>query len=261
MANAELTIIFWNLWERAQSGRRDDGTKLKQALDRLVDTYDSDIFGLNEVLVDRQTGESPILDHLKSRGYHTHFAPFSPMSDKWMIGSAFVAKHKAHKILDHKLGPDTQADKQRGYPGHHVKAIEAHMKLGGEDVTIVVNYLAALVPLNWLTHVTHRGAYEKVLGAIEHQNIIVGGDFNETKYMLPWLRMPKYLHHRTGSLHNPTWRWDGQRRKVAQANYDHMVWTKQSNLQLKRFEVLPRHPSDHAPLLGIFEVIIGKNNE
>jgi endonuclease/exonuclease/phosphatase (EEP) superfamily protein YafD len=249
-----ITVIFWNIWEQVQSGQRDDGAKLLARFDRLIEHHDPDVFGLNEVLVNRKTKASPVLDYFKKRGYYTHFAAFSPMSETWMIGSAFISKQKPAKITDHELGPDTQARKTRGYHGYHVKAIEAHLTYDTEDVAIVVNYLAALFFMNWSTHVTHRKSYEKVLDAVEHRNIIVGGDFNETKYMAPWLRVPAHLEHRTGSLRNPTWRWNGQKRRIAQANYDKMLWTTNGSLRLKTFKILSRQPSDHSPLLGVFTV-------
>ena len=252
MAKPQLTIIFWNIWERVQSGRRDDGSKLQARFDQLIKTYDPDVFGFNEVLVDRKSNASPVLDYFKKRGYKTHFVPFSPISEQWMIGSAIISKQKPTKILEHILGPDTQADKERGYKGYHVSALEAHLKVGTEDVAVVVNYLAALAPLNWATHIKHRKSYEKMLDTIAHKSVVIGGDFNETKYMLPWLRMPRHLKRHTGSLRNPTWRWNGRRRSIAAANYDNIVWTKHSKLHLKTFKVLPRHPSDHSPLLGVF---------
>lgn len=253
MADKELTVVFWNIWERVQSGRHDDGTKLRRKFDHLIETYDPDAFGLNEVLVDMHTGESPILDYFRERGYYVYYSPFSPMSEPWMTGNAFISKRKPKHVGDHILGADYQAERLRGHKGYFVKAMEARLGVGSQEVTIIVNYLQALLPADWGIHIKHRRAYEKILSGIDyHKNIIVGGDFNETKYMLPWLRMPKHLHRRTGNLRNPTWRWDGQRRKIALANYDHIVWTKHSNLRLKKFEVLPRHPSDHAPLLGVF---------
>lgn len=254
MANANITVIFWNIWEQVQSGRRDDGSKLLARFDQLIATHDPDVFGLNEVLVHRQTNVSPVLDYFKKHGYKTHFAPFSPMSDTWMIGSALVTKQKPTKLVDHQLGPDTQANKARGYQGYHVKAIEAHLRFGGEDVAIVVNYLAALFFMNWTTHIRHRRSYERVLENVAHKSVIIGGDFNETKYMTPWLRMPRHLQRRTGSVRNPTWRWNGQRRRFALANYDNILWTKQGKLHLEEFKVLPRTPSDHSPLLGIFSI-------
>lgn len=253
MSSRTITVIFWNVWERSQNGIHGDSTKLCNRLDDLIEQYNPDVFGFNEILVNRDTGSSPVLDHLKQQGYQIHFAPCSPMSSKWMIGNAFVSKQKPLKTIEHILGKDTQASRQRGYKGHYVKAIEAHVKVGDETISIIVNYLSSLLPLDWATHIKHRRAFEGILKTLEHKSVIAGGDFNETKYMLPWLRLPKHLKRKTGTLHNPTWRLNGQKRQVAFANYDNLVYSVDSVLRLRTFKVLPRQPSDHSPLLGVFE--------
>lgn len=260
MPKNQLTVIFWNVWAWSQDGRRGDGSQLRNAIDELIKKYDPDIFGFNEILVDMNTGKSPVLDHMKTKGYFVHHSPFSPMTKPWMTGNAYVSKRKPTHITDHILGKDYQAERFRGHKDCYVKAIEAHTKVAGQDIAIIVPYLQALMPRDWGVHIKHRRAYEKVMADVPHQNLIIGGDFNETKYMLPWLRLPKHLGRRTGTFRKPTWRWDGQRRKVARANYDHLVWNKDSNLRLKHFEVLPSYPSDHTPLLGVFEVIIDNDN-
>ena len=117
---------------------------------------------------------------------------------------------------------------------------------------------ASISPLDWAAHRKHRRSYEQMVSGLWDQNSIIGGDFNEPKYLLPWLRVPHYLEHRTGSLCNPTWRWNGSARMLASANYGHLLWTNDGDLTLREFKVLPRQPSDHAPLLGIFEVAAGK---
>src|SRR6185436_7052361 len=100
----EFTVIFWNIWEAVQCGRIDDGTFLKQRLEQLIDEYDPDYFGLNEVLVDKQTGSSPVLDFFKSKGYYTHFTEFSPIHETWMIGSTLISKQKPSTVVEHPLG-------------------------------------------------------------------------------------------------------------------------------------------------------------
>ncbi|HSX32329.1 MAG TPA: hypothetical protein VLF43_03640 [Candidatus Saccharimonadales bacterium] len=86
---------------------------------------------------------------------------------------------------------------------------------------------------------------------------IIGGDFNQFKFM-PRMWGAKSIYHRaTGTLFNPTWRLIGKI-PLVQANYDNIFWTKCDTLQLEEFKVLGRHPSDHAPLIARFALSPGE---
>jgi endonuclease/exonuclease/phosphatase (EEP) superfamily protein YafD len=81
---------------------------------------------------------------------------------------------------------------------------------------------------------------------------IIGGDFNQFKFMPRLWKSRQHYHRATGSLLNPTWRLMGK--LPIQANYDNIFWTKCGVLNLEEFKVLDRNPSDHAPLIARFSV-------
>lgn len=251
MPNELLTVVFWNVWCWSQDGKYGDGSELCKRLGQLIDTYDVEVFGLNEVAA-AQNGHCPVVEYLTQRGYHCYFAPFSTLSDNWEVGNLLATKVKPFEVKEHLLGPDTQAER-RGYPGQTVKALEGIFKQrSGQAYMVWVNYFSSLVPKDWGTHIAHRRQYEALIADITEPNLIIGGDFNETKYMLPWLRLPENLTSRTGTFRNPTWRWGGKRRRLLRANYDHLIYRNDGNLRLEHFAVLNRRPSDHAPLLAQF---------
>lgn len=254
MKKEGLTIVFWNVWFYTQNGRRDNGHKLTERLEALITEYKPAVFGLNEVLVRRSDNYSQVIDFLAGHGYSCHFAPISPTDDEWLVGNLLASKLKPQSITDHVLGPDTQA-MRRGFPDCTVKAIKAEFVINKTAITVVVNYLCSLLPVDWGTHLVHRKHYEQLLASFNTKNLVVGGDFNETKYMLPWLKLPSHLKRKTGTALNPTWRLNGQKRYLAFANYDHVLYSHRGNLRLQTFQVLDRQPSDHAPMLAVFEVL------
>jgi endonuclease/exonuclease/phosphatase (EEP) superfamily protein YafD len=252
----EFRVVFWNVWMDGQlhaAGLR----ALRDRLGQLIDRYDPDAFGLNEVIMDRTTGLSPVLQYLESRGYHTHFTVHSPDSHNTFMGVALASRRRPHQIVEPVLGPDTSAAK-RGLPGHEVRAIIADLPVGGVGATVkvVVNYWAHLVPYNWRTHQLHaRSFHQAVTNLGDATPVIIGGDFNELKHMPAIRQLTQTFNRATGTLLQPTWRWNGQRRWLAQANYDHLLWSRQAGVELKDFQVLPIAPSDHAPLLGRFLIL------
>lgn len=248
-----FSIIYWNVWLATQDGTKGDSDELLKVLGDIIDEHSPDAFGLNEVLVDAKTGVSPILDHLTNLGYETYFCLFSPHNEQWLIGSAFASKRKPIKIKEHILGNDSLAE-QRGYKGYSVRLIEANIILDGTEITVMTNYLMALFPRSWTAHVSHRRSYEKIVNNTKNKYLIIGGDFNEPKYSLPWLRLNHNYKRLTGSFFNPTWRWNGKKERLIRANYDNIVYRKNEDVLLKDFRVLDRKPSDHAPLLAIFAI-------
>lgn len=253
MAKPTVTAIYWNVWYYSQDGRLDDGTKLTKRLERLISSCSPDVIGLNEVVINRHDKSSPVMGFLKEKRYHCYFAEFSPINDNWAVGNLRATKQKPLQVSEHILGADSQAAR-RGYPGCNVKAISADLKHGPITITIMLNYMCSLYPYDWGVHHKHRKKYESVVGKISNRNLIIGGDFNETKYMLPWLRLPKYLKRKTGSLTNPTWRLNGKKAHLVFANYDNVVYREDGHLSLRSFKVLQRSPSDHSPLLAVFDI-------
>ena len=249
---APFTTLFWNVWSESQRTET-KRSKLFASLDSIITTYKPDALGLNEVLADRKTGESALLKFLESRGYTTFFAPFSPDKNTYTVGSALAYKAKKVHITTHELGPDTFAA-LRGYPGHTVKLIRARVPHEGKQLQIIVNYLAHLSPYNWSTHLKHHRAFRSFAKDPELQSsTIIGGDFNQFRFMPTLWGAKRHYHRKTGGFFNPTWRFLG-RIPFIQANYDNIFWTKCGNLELEHFKVLDRHPSDHAPLVARFHL-------
>lgn len=247
-----FNALFWNVWVDSQIA--DDKLQVMQGrLDHIITHYDPDVLGLNEVMAD-ENGNSKLLKHLEEQGYTTFFAPFSPERNGQFSGSALASRVKPQSIAAHELGPDNDAA-IRGYPGHTVKLIQAKLPHGDSHVNVVVNHLAHLVPWNIPVHLMHHREFLKLVGTPELQRTtIIGGDFNQFKFM-PYMWGADSLYHRaTGTFLNPTWRLLGGKLPILQANYDNIFWTKCGTLQLEEFEVLDRHPSDHTPLVARFTV-------
>lgn len=228
--------------------------QLFRYLDGLLDKYDPDAVGINEIIYDDKLKSSHLLDYFQKRGYHTHFVPFSPKTDRLLVGSGLMTKLRPSQIIEHSLGVDLPA-KRRGYEGHDIKTIEAVLPLGANnrEVRLIVTYLAHLIPPNWVVHQQHYRQLRKLLS--EHRfskDFIMVGDFNEPKYHPNILRLSRHFKRKTGTLLAPTWRWRGRRLYMARANYDNIMWSNDESLRLEEFEVLGEHPSDHAPLYAKF---------
>ena len=251
MSKKPFTALFWNIWVESQITETKQRL-LKARIDDIIATHQPDAFGLNEVLADKN-GKSDFLNHLESMGYYTFFAPFSPERNGQFSGSALVSRIKPVFIRYHELGPDKYGS-IRGFPGHTIKLIRATLPHGKHDINIVVNYLAHLVPWNWAAHIGHHKEFRNLMKAPELQTkTIIGGDFNQFKFM-PRMWGAKSLYHRaTGSLFHPTWKFLGKI-PVIQANYDNVFWTKCGHIQIDKFHILDRHPSDHTPLVARFIV-------
>jgi endonuclease/exonuclease/phosphatase family metal-dependent hydrolase len=248
-ATTPFTALYWNVWVESQLTARRLAL-LTNRFDAIVKAHRPDAFGLNEVIVN-SNGESPLLKHLEAKGYHTFFAPFSPEKNGHISGSALVSRMPPSDIEFHELGPDKYGA-VRGFPGHTIKLIRARVPHGKHQVNIVVNYLAHLVPWNWMAHAAHHKAFRTVMRLPDLQSAtIIGGDFNQFKFM-PRMWGAKSLYHRaTGTILHPTWKLIGKI-PIIQANYDNIFWTKCGQIELDEFKMLERWPSDHTPLVARF---------
>ncbi len=246
-----FSTLFWNIWVESQLAK----TKLRllQArLDDIIADHAPDVLGLNEVLAD-QEGNSVLLNHLKKQGYHTFFAPFSPERNGQFSGSVLASRTRPVSIDYHELGPDNYGA-IRGFPGHTIKLIQARLPHDNQHINVVVNYLAHLVPWNWPTHLKHHRSFRKLMRAPDLQTAtIIGGDFNQFKFMSRMWGAKSLYHRATGSLLRPTWKLAGKI-PIIQANYDNIFWTKCGTFNLEDFKILDRNPSDHTPLIAKFEV-------
>ncbi|HEX3082799.1 MAG TPA: endonuclease/exonuclease/phosphatase family protein [Candidatus Saccharimonadia bacterium] len=248
----EFRVIFWNVWSECQLTGRIDA--LCNRLGRLIDEYQPDVFGLNEVVVNRTTGASAILAFLASQGYETHFTAQGPEVPGFVIGCALASRRTPSRIGEPVLGPDNGAAR-RGFDGYTIRAIDADIPVeGGEDVRVIVNHWAHLIPQNWWAHWQHaRGLSRHLEANPGPSRVVIGGDFNELKSMPAIRSLSRSYNRATGTFRQPTWRWAGQRRRLLRANYDNVLWSR-DGLNLHAFSVLPSMPSDHAPLLAHFRL-------
>ncbi len=236
-----------------QDDSRGDGTKICKKLEQLITEYNPDVFGLNEVIINRQTKTSPLLELLKKSGYHIHFASFGAISAGVEIGSVFASRKKVQRISEHPLGNDTYWLK-RDWHDFRLQLVEANIDVGGTPISVFVNHFVVLRPGNWRRHLRQREKYHRLIKSVHERNVIIGGDFNEFKWLLSGLDRLTGFQRKTGTFLNPTWRWNGQKRLIVRANYDNIFYKTSSRLNLKHFRVLDMHPSDHAPLLAVFSV-------
>lgn len=253
MAGATFSIIYWNIWQpnQLQSTRFE---RLRQRFDTLIDTFQPDAFGLNEVVA--RTGSQPaLLNYLESKGYHTTFAPFGPLNATHVTGSAFASRQRPANMQLYELGPDNAA-KLRGHHEYTAKSIFATIPVGqGSALLVGVNHLVHLVPHNWKSHARqHRSLVTLLSDPVFHKTTIMGGDFNRPKFMVSRGDIAKNYHRATGSFLKPTWRIDGLPYAPLRASYDNIFWSKCGTVLLHDYKILPHDPSDHAPLFGSFYI-------
>lgn len=246
-----FSTLFWNVWVDNQL----DAARfhhLQAAIDDIIERYNPDVFGLNEVLLDMLDGSSRLLRHLESHGYHTQFASFGPERSGEHWGSAIASRAKPDSVHIETLGTNIMA-LRRGHANHAVKLLHATIPVQGtQAVNVLVNYLAHLVPYNWRAHLAHHKNFRAfTANPLLHTRTIIGGDFNQFKFMPRLSGLTRNYHRATGTLRNPTWRWRGAIPGI-QANYDNILWSKCGTVHLQDFAILERAPSDHTPLLARF---------
>lgn len=246
----QLSTIFWNVWFDIQDGTHDDGSALLDRLTALIEEYQPDIIGLNEVLATRDSHDSRVIAALEAHGYAAHFSPVYEHSDHAVTGNVFATKLPVKNVTHHHMERVIGRE-----PVHKLytqtQMIEAELHIGDQPLTVFVTHLASIWPRQWPTHIRQRKAFDALIQAPSHENVIIGGDFNELKLMVPWLQVRRYKTL-TGTVVRPTWRWRATKRSLVHGNLDRILYGKKGNLRLKSFRVLPRKPSDHAPLLAVF---------
>lgn len=249
-----FSVVFWNIWQPNQLTQHRFEI-LSSRLSKIIDDHEPNAIGLNEVLADPDNGRARILTYLESRGYTTHYAPFGPQRAGRISGSALALRQADASVNLHELGPDNTAA-HRGFPGHTFKLLVAEVNTGnGQTLRLGVNHFAHIVPYNWSTHIKHHRALSELVSNPEWQQCtVIGGDFNQIKLMPRVNGLLKNYHRATGDFLSPTWRPAGSRLTLLRANYDHVLWSKCGSVELKEFAVLPRYPSDHAPLLARFRI-------
>lgn len=258
-----FSIVFWNIWFEAQVNGDSCANSLLDELDNLVDRYNPDIIGLNEVARRSTDSEPFVLDRLKKYGYkYRHFAG-SRFTTKdwgdgrdWELGTALVSRCPLENIENIILGEDALAVNQDIHR-YTVKAIGASIQLNSKNkVNVIVAHPYPIKLKVLKTHWRHQNALREAINRDQYQSVIIGGDFNEPN-ILPGnftRRENKRFFHRTGNFRNPTWRHKASKRTPLRLSLDKIFWSKNSNIELLDFKVLHSEVSDHSPILGRFEI-------
>ncbi len=247
----DLCTVFWNTWLHNELKAGNDSPVCTR-LGELIKVHQPDFFGLSEILWDKSTNTSRILDFLSSHGYYTHFTNFHdiPQSDHYILGSAIASLQKPLDIQEYPLSQD-ETRRQLSI---------AILPLPPTDSTIQVAVMHP-APLPFLPH---SGGHAQQIKTLRHlmntmgtqERFIMGGDLNQFSWQ-PRLWLDKaHFNHRTGSWAHPTWRWRGHVGVPIRASLDHLFWSRDQSVNLHSFEVLDRRPSDHSPLLARFKIKI-----
>jgi endonuclease/exonuclease/phosphatase (EEP) superfamily protein YafD len=255
-----FTILFWNIWLDNQIKGFDKSGPLLGELKRLSDEYKPNFMGLNEVLQATNSDKPFVSDFLKDVcGYaHSHYAPASPFTSDWLIGSALYSRHKFAIAESVPISNDTPA-KRRGYAGCKLKVATARIHLGHKrSLNIIVAHPMHLRVHTLKDHYEGTANLEKLIRSEKYaQNTILGGDFNEPGFMPRAFknRVHDVMNFKTGSKLWPTWRHNAYTLTPVRANLDQLYWSKNSQFQLTEFKVLDSNISDHRPLLATFEYL------
>lgn len=253
-----FTLLIWNIWLKNQLGGKENPGKLLDELGRIVTEYQPDFIGLNEVLKDTEANSPFVFDYLKDEhGYEfNHFAAASPWNGDFLIGVGFCSKTKPVAIENITINKDTPATK-RGYKGCTVKAIRANVEVGEKELSIITAHPLVLRPDSIRDHYGGTKTLENLVRKeAPTKNIILGGDFNEPGFMPSAFKhkIADVMHMRTGAAWDTTWRLNGIEHVPIRANLDQLYWTKDSDLTLKKFEVLETNISDHRPMIAVFSL-------
>jgi endonuclease/exonuclease/phosphatase family metal-dependent hydrolase len=253
-----IKVLFWNVWLENQLRGIKRSENLLNELEIIINQYNPDCIGLNEVLK-HSDHEIPLLNQfLESKGYIYHyFSNGSPFTEEWDIGSAICSKYPFKNVEEIELGRNITAEK-KGHFNLPVKAITAKLDLDKDlDIGIIVAHPINLKPSSILDHFRHTKALANfVKGSDFSSNTIIGGDFNEPMYFPGSFKRltEKQLHHKTGTKTNPTWRHNTWKKTPLRANLDRLFWTKNGLLRLVGFNVVESHVSDHRPIFAEFDI-------
>ncbi len=250
-----FSVLFWNIWLENQINGEANAGLLIGEFARLIERYNPDIIGLNELLQHIDHTEPYIVKLLKTHGYkYAHFAPASPYTHEWTIGSGVASKQPLSDLDEIELGYDTRADR-RGFPGHTVKAISCKVEIVDKTPTVIVSHLTCLRGHTLKDHYQQSQKLKNYFETHAQQDTIIGGDFNEPSFMPKSFRkqVGHTMHHKSGSKLNPTWSHNAGKLTPLRANLDQLYWSRKSNFTLQKFEVIDSQVSDHKPLFAIFE--------
>lgn len=252
-----FSVIYWNVWLDNQIQGPKRLKTLVDALDAILDEYNPDCLGLNEVLQGRNERVPAVVRHLQKRGYeHVYYLPSGPWTDDWNIGDAIVSKYPIVATQAISLGSHF-TEHGRDTSGRKAQAAEVEIIKDGVHVRVIAAHLMNLRLHKLPTHFRHQESLSRHIALLPHDvPVIGGGDFNEFKYM-PWSFSQanrKYIQVKTGDRHEPTWFRKAQKGALLHANPDKVFWLRESGVQLTQFQVIPRFTSDHRPLYAQFVI-------
>ena len=254
----QITSLFWNTWLDNHIKSEERYHRLSGFLEDLLTEHQPDVIGLNEVVAYRDNPPK-LLANLEKHGYHTEYTVNSPLDNNWKIGSILASRYKMTDLQVHEIGEDVLAT-HRGFPDNSIRQTFATIHASSEvKFTFGVVHLLALYPRAVAAHYRQAQPMADIMNKLarESQPVIIGGDFNEFR-LLPgsvYSRVKSNYHRQTGTVVWPTWSALGYALSPVRANYDHIYWSRgNDHIELSDFTVIKRHPSDHAPLVGIFEL-------
>ncbi len=251
-------IIFWNIWLENQLASIERSDLLLKEIDKLINKYEPDCIGLNEVLKHTEH-EIPLVNKfLDDKGYIYHyFSNSSPFTKEWDIGSAICSKYPLKFVEEIELGRNVTAEK-KGHLNLPIKAIAAKLDINDElDIGVIVAHPINLKPSSILDHFVHTKSLANFVKNSEFsKNTIIGGDFNEPMHFPGSFKRltNKQLHHRTGTKANPTWRYNTWEKTPLRANLDRLFWTKDGLIELIDYKIVESNISDHRPIFGEFNI-------
>jgi endonuclease/exonuclease/phosphatase family metal-dependent hydrolase len=252
-----LKFLFWNIWLENQLRGIERQKALIVEIRLIINEYKPDCIGLNEVLK-HSDHEIPLIhSFLEEQGYlHNYFSHGSPFTKDWDIGSALYSKFPIKFVEEVELGRNATAEK-KGHTNNPVKAIAAKLDVIGFDIGVIVAHPINIKPSTFRDHFVHTRNLANFIKTSEFtSNTVIGGDFNEPMYFPRSFkrRTSKQLHHKTGSMRNPTWRHNTWRKTPIRANLDKLFWTKNNILELQEFKLIESHVSDHRPIYASYHL-------
>ena len=251
-----FSILFWNVWDINQSDSKTKLDRLIQELEKLIKQYQPDCVALCELVQPPEYRSQPVIKYLEKLGYaHNHQARLAHLSDYWMSGVALCSRFKLTDKQRHVISKNGSAARY-GFPGIDKEIISATISLPGAlDAKIIVAHPGA-IPDSVKQHRVAMKSLEKLVRSEPFtQNTLLMGDMNEWRFIPGSFRhkVADIMHSRTGSILQPTWRYNAHRFAPLRLNLDYIYWGKQGNFLLKDFTVLSTKVSDHQPLLATFE--------
>lgn len=255
----QITTLYWNVWLDNHIVSEERRRAVWHRLEELIDEYQPDAIGLNEVVTDDEKQPAPIMKVVEKQGFTAKYLPNIPLPDGKYMGNVLASKHP---LLDYRLidiGPNVVAEYHDGFKNRRVIHLLATIRLKpGYEFSFAVIHQLPLYPRAIIEHYYQQPPLAKAVSSPDLiQPVVFGGDFNELKYMPRsfYSTVKSAFHRKTGTYLQPTWLAYAIPWSPVRANYDHVYWSRNSDLiKLKSFKIVKDHPSDHAPLVAVFEL-------